>query len=98
MFELVYFLIKKVDVSIVGGRDGSAGVNLRFHERAECRSLSKQAKETVRRWRSSEPDAFYESKCKVLGPSNQDTHPNERQKTGKDKRVSQFRNTQVAQI
>ena len=41
----------KVGISSVGGRDGRTGVDLRFHEREECRILSKQAKATLCRWR-----------------------------------------------
>ena len=65
----------KVDVSSVGGSDGSTRVALRFHEREEHRVLSKQANATLRRWRSGNLEAFEKSKRKALRPSNQD-NPN----------------------
>ena len=72
-------------VSSVGGRDGSTGVDLRFHKREEHRTLSKEKKATLRKWRTGNPEAFEKSKRKALGPDNQH-NSNKRQKTGHDKR------------
>ena len=43
----------KVDASSVVGRDRNARTYLRFHKRAEHRSLSRKVKEVFRRWQSS---------------------------------------------
>ena len=88
----------KADASSVGGRDRSTEVDLRFRERAECLNLSKQAKETLRRWRSSNPEAFDKSKRKVLGPNDPDTYPNKCQKTGQEKKGSRLNDIEVTQI